>query len=163
MFGEKHEKRSQTQKDIERLTAEMHLLQKPETVDGFEYFDPDKLAKARKIQSQIVGLQLKHGGSCEGKNNEEDRQFIRKARHEAKKYMIEMGRVLDKALMCQKQGKKSEYAQLMKKVIEMYDKKPDASEQILKKLNMSENTQERLDLTGQDQVEAEICIQEYLS
>jgi hypothetical protein len=102
MFGEKQEKRSQTQKDIERLTAEMHLLQKPEILNGFEFYDPDKLAKARKIQSQIVGLQLKHGGSGEGKNNEEDRQFIRKARHEAKKYMIEMGRVLDKALICQK-------------------------------------------------------------
>ena len=99
MFGEKQEKRSQTQKDIERLTAEMHLLQKPEIVDGFELYDPKK---ARKIQSQIVGLQLKLGGSSDGKNNEEDREFIRKARHEAKKYMIEMGRVLDSALMCQK-------------------------------------------------------------
>ena len=46
----------------------------------------------------------------------------------------------------------------MKNVIEMYDMRPDASEQILKRLNMSENTLERLDLTGQDQVEAEICI-----
>ena len=51
MFGEKQEKRSQTQKDIERLTAEMHLLQKPEIVDGFELYDSKKLAKARKIQS----------------------------------------------------------------------------------------------------------------
>ena len=51
MFGEKHEQRSQTQKDIERLTAEMHLLQKPDIEDGYELHNPEKLAKARKIQS----------------------------------------------------------------------------------------------------------------
>jgi hypothetical protein len=45
-----------------------------------------------------------------GKGKEEDAKFIREARHEAKRYMIEMGRVLDKAFVCQKQGKKAEYA-----------------------------------------------------
>ena len=49
MFGDKHEKLSQNQKDIERLTAEMHLLQKPDILDDIEFYDPEKLAKARKI------------------------------------------------------------------------------------------------------------------
>ena len=35
-----------------------------------------------------------------GKGKEEDAKFIREARHEAKRYMIEMGRLLDRALAC---------------------------------------------------------------
>ncbi len=55
----------------------MHLLQKPAIVDDIEIYDPEKLAKARKIQSQIVGLQLKLGERGEVKSKEEDRKFIR--------------------------------------------------------------------------------------